>query len=205
MQNQASKKDKKKINWDKYLPKKQTEGSKSKKKGMSYKKTKEDSKQNKQTIQCKPVKASKTVKSSKPVKKEIVKKGSSKKDKAPMLELYYMTEKEISSKQLLESIEENETTVVQVWDEIGVASIEFGESGSVDFVMCNDIFEYEEDLEFINEHNIKTSFEVSLEERNMYVVAKWFLEILNQHGGFFCSDSDDFTPIYNADDIKQWK
>lgn len=125
--------------------------------------------------------------------------------KVEMVEMYYMTEKELTSKELLNSIEESDSVVVQVWEALGVASIEFGESGSVDFVKCNDVFEYQEDLDFLEEHHIKSAFEVTFAEENKSVVAKWFLSIVNEHGGFFCTDSDDFTPIYKKEELEQWR
>lgn len=209
MQNQGKNKSKK-INWDKYLPKKETAQKKKGQKGTKSTKPtyatgkkveKTNKTTNKMTNKTTNKMTNKTTNkmANKPTNKTI------KKSQEKTLELYYMTQKEITVKQLLEKVEQDANTVVQIWDEIGVGSIEFGETESVDFIMCNDVFEFEEDLEFLKKHAIKTSFEVSLEDKNKNAAAKWFLAIIEQHGGFFCTDSDDFTPVYDAKDLMQWK
>ena len=57
------------------------------------------------------------------------------------------------------------------------------------------------DLKFIEERNIQSIYVVSYEEGDTQKARRVIKEILEAKGGFLCSDTEDFEPIFTADTI----
>ena len=57
------------------------------------------------------------------------------------------------------------------------------------------------DLQFIEEHNIKSIYVVSYEEGDSVKARQVIKEILEAKGGFICSDTEDFEPVFTAETI----
>lgn len=122
------------------------------------------------------------------------------------MHMFYMAPEEYTCKQILAPIVEEKGMEIQVWPELGISSIEFGESNSIDFNECEiESFDSDSDIEFLKEHGIKAIYEVTMDEANKAKAADWFLAMIQTNGGFFCTDSDDFAPIYNKEELERWK
>ena len=57
------------------------------------------------------------------------------------------------------------------------------------------------DLEFIEERKIQSIYVVSYEERDSEKARRVIKEIMEAKGGFLCSDTEDFEPMFTADTI----
>lgn len=122
------------------------------------------------------------------------------------MHLFYMATEEYTCKQIVAPVVEEKGMEIQVWPELGIASIEFGESSSIDFQECEiESFDSDSDLEFVKEHGIKAIYEVTMDEAHKAKAANCFLSMIQTNGGFFCTDSDDFAPIYNKEELEKWK
>ncbi|WP_310604682.1 hypothetical protein [Anaerosporobacter sp.] len=122
-----------------------------------------------------------------------------------MMHLFYMATAECTCKQIVASVEEEKGMEIQVWPDLGIASIEFGEASSVDFQECEmESFDSDSDKEFLEEQKVKAIYEVTVAQEDKARVAKWFLSMIQANGGFFCTDSDDFAPIYSKEELEKW-
>lgn len=122
------------------------------------------------------------------------------------MHMFYMAPEEYTCKQVVAPVVEEKGMEIQVWPELGISSIEFGESSSIDFNECEiESFDSDSDIEFLKEHGIKSIYEVTMNEANKAQAADWFLAMIQTNGGFFCTDSDDFAPIYNKEELERWK
>ena len=122
------------------------------------------------------------------------------------MHMFYMTTEELTCKQIVAPVVEEKGMEIQVWPELGISSIEFGETSSIDFNECEiESFDSDSDIEFLKEHGIKSIYEVTMDEANKAKAADWFLSMIQTNGGFFCTDSDDFAPIYNKEELERWK
>ena len=83
----------------------------------------------------------------------------------------------------------------EIWEEAGVLEIILGEAGSMDMEEIEDDFEDEYSRAFLEEHQVKSLFYVTIKQE-VYDKAKEVMEaICGKLGGFFCGDTEDFTPI----------
>lgn len=122
------------------------------------------------------------------------------------MHLFYMATEEYTCKQIVAPVVEEKGMEIQVWPELGIASIEFGEASSIDFQECEiESFDSDSDLEFVKEHGIKVIYEVTMDEALKAKAVNCFLSMIQTNGGFFCTDSDDFAPIYNKEELEKWK
>lgn len=152
------------------------------------------------TTKSKSVGVNKTVKGNKGTSKVIAVK------KPVTMHMFYMATEELTCKQIVASVVEEKGMEIQVWPELGISSIEFGETSSVDFNECEiESFDSDSDIEFLKEHGIKSIYEVTMDEADKAKAADCFLSMIQTNGGFFCTDSDDFAPIYNKEELERWK
>lgn len=122
------------------------------------------------------------------------------------MHMFYMTTEELTCKQIVAPVVEEKGMEIQIWPELGISSIEFGETSSIDFNECEiESFDSDSDIEFLKEHGIKSIYEVTMDEADKAKAAGWFLSMIQTNGGFFCTDSDDFAPIYNTEELERWK
>ncbi|WP_455716629.1 hypothetical protein [Anaerosporobacter sp.] len=126
--------------------------------------------------------------------------------KPVIMNLFYMATEEYTCKQIVAPVVEEKGMEIQVWPELGIASIEFDESKSIDFQECEiESFDSDSDMEFVKEHGIKAIYEVTMDEAHKSKAANWFLSMIQTNGGFFCTDSDDFAPVYNKEELEKWR
>ena len=107
---------------------------------------------------------------------------------------FYMSENEIGVADIKTQLDKIELET-EIWEEAGVLEIILGEAGSMDMEEIEDDFEDEYSRAFLEEHQVKSLFYVTIKQE-VYDKAKEVMEaICGKLGGFFCGDTEDFTPI----------
>lgn len=107
---------------------------------------------------------------------------------------FYMSENEIGVADIKTQLDKIELET-EIWEEAGVLEIILGEAGSMDMEAIEDDFEDEYSRAFLEEHQVKGLFYVTIKPE-VYDKAKEVMEaICGKLGGFFCGDTEDFTPI----------
>lgn len=116
------------------------------------------------------------------------------------IDLFYMTPTNISVTELKEAIDKD-GNLAHVWEELKVLQIELPNGNTIDFESMKPEFKEPSDSAFIKNRNISTIYAITIEEEDFDHGKSYFCEILNKLGGFICSDSDDFKPIYQVEDL----
>lgn len=111
------------------------------------------------------------------------------------VDCYYMTENEISVRDICEVIKKIKGITYECWEAAGVIEIELEEKCSVD-IETLDMFKSEEDKMFLNKNNIKTIFSIKTDSDHKDKMIEIFRKVVFDLGGFVCSDSDDFKPFW---------
>jgi hypothetical protein len=118
------------------------------------------------------------------------------------MHLFYMADKKTDIGSIMECLSDQASIVVQIWESMGVAQVEMNDKDIIDFEDNGLSFNSKEDIQFIEKYNIQTVFEVTLDESDFTFAKLLFNRIVTSNGGFFCTDSDDFTPIYAKCDLE---
>lgn len=108
-------------------------------------------------------------------------------------EWLYMTEREITVRDIAASFEQPE--MVEIWEAAGVAEVILSEKASMDMEMTETDLGDEESNRFLQEHDVKTLFLVIIPPVEYESAKACMLKIMERNGGFFCGDTDDFTPV----------
>jgi len=90
-----------------------------------------------------------------------------------------------------------ETHSVEYWEEAGVLEVELEteKAASVDFETVDMKRADEATAEYLQQNGIQTVFLVSISPE-VYDVSKTVMEkVMEAHGGYFCGDTADFTPV----------
>ena len=120
-------------------------------------------------------------------------KGDAKKPDVPS-NWFYMSENEIGVADIKTQLDKIELET-EIWEEAGVLEIILEEAGSMDMEAIEDDFEDEYSRAFLEEHQVKGLFYVTIKPE-VYDKAKEVMEVIcGKLGGFFCGDTEDFTPI----------
>lgn len=122
------------------------------------------------------------------------------KRKKNILEFYYMTPEQTDAKELTMFIHSVDEEKVDVWPELNLLEVVL-DSDSLIFQDGRECFVDPLDLQFIEEHNIKSIYVVSYEEGDSVKARQVIKEILETKGGFICSDTEDFEPMFTAETI----
>lgn len=122
------------------------------------------------------------------------------KKKKQILEYYYMTPEQVDAKEMTTMIHSVDEEKVDVWPELNLMEVVL-DSDSLIFQDGRECFVDPLDLEFLEEHKIQSIFVVSYEEGDTVKARKIIKEILDVKGGFICSDTEDFQPMYTAETI----
>lgn len=120
--------------------------------------------------------------------------------KKEMLSLFYMTEKEVTAREISESVQALEQVSVELWEAMNVLQIET-QGREIDFEPVEGAFQDSSDAAFVKNRNIKTIFSVQCEKETLEIAKEVLKQMLEQWGGFFCTDSDDFRPIYLKEEL----
>ena len=122
------------------------------------------------------------------------------KRKKNILEFYYMTPEQTDAKELTTLIYSVDEEKVDVWPELNLLEVVL-DSDSLIFQDGRECFVDPLDLQFIEEHHIKSIYVVSYEEGDSVKARQVIKEILEAKGGFICSDTEDFEPMFTAETI----
>lgn len=122
------------------------------------------------------------------------------KKKTKILEYYYMTPEQTDAKELTTLIKSVDEEKIDVWPELNLMEVVL-DRDSLIFQDGRECFVDPLDLEFLDEHKIKSIYVVSYEESDSVKARKAIKEILGAKGGFLCSDTEDFEPMYTAETI----
>lgn len=108
-------------------------------------------------------------------------------------EWLYMTDREIGVHEIASSFESEEMT--EIWEEAGVAEVILGEKDSMDMELTENDLGDEESNRFLLENQVKTLFLVTVSPMEFEKAEECMKKIIAANGGFFCGDTEDFTPV----------
>lgn len=114
---------------------------------------------------------------------------------------FYMTPNEVTAKMISNLLQSKSNVVVDLWEEMNILQIELPNKLTVDFEPIIINFKDPSDAAFVENRNIKTIFEVTMEEAVLHEMKELLRLIFQEWDGFLCADSDDFQPIYGKSDL----
>ncbi|MDD3220856.1 MAG: hypothetical protein EOM34_12105 [Clostridia bacterium] len=117
-----------------------------------------------------------------------------------ILEFYYMTPEDTDAKELTGLIKSVEEEKVDVWPALNLMEVVL-DNDSLIFQDGRECFIDPLDQEFIEKHQIKMIYAVSYEEEDSAKARRVIRDIMEVKGGFLCSDTEDFEPIYDLKSI----
>ena len=112
-------------------------------------------------------------------------------------EWFYMCPGEITVEDLKKALEPVEGIDLEIWKEMGVLEATLcknEENYGMDFSLLELDLQDDYSNEFLKEHQVKTLFSVSFKPENYDTIKNLMLTIKESLTGFFCGDTDDFTP-----------
>ena len=104
----------------------------------------------------------------------------------------YFCPKEIDVRDLYEVV--SGTYETEIWEDAGVLEIVLGEKSSVDIERAQIHPKDEITSSFAKEHKANSVFLVTFAPEDYEVAETLMKQILGQHGGIFCGDTEDFMP-----------
>lgn len=107
-----------------------------------------------------------------------------------------MTPQEISVRQIYEAFWEQDGYELEIWEDAGVLEIGMSEGASVDIETAQIHPKDEVTASFAAEHQVKTVFLVTFKPETYEEAKKVMRRIMDKTGGFFCGDTEDFTPMF---------
>ena len=108
----------------------------------------------------------------------------------------YMTPQEIGVRQIYEAFEEQDGYELEIWEDAGVLEIGMSDGASVDIETAQIHPKDEVTASFAAEHQVKTVFLVTFKPETYEEVKRVMRKIMEKTGGFFCGDTEDFTPMF---------
>lgn len=108
----------------------------------------------------------------------------------------YMTPQEIGVRQIYEAFGEQHSYELEIWEDAGVLEIGMPEGASVDIETAQIYPKDEVTASFAAEHQVKTVFLVTFKPETYEEAKKVMRRIMEKTGGFFCGDTEDFTPLF---------
>ena len=119
------------------------------------------------------------------------------KEKEVTMELLYMTEQSITVKDIKRVLEVCKEVEVDTWEEIDILEITMPSGEAVDFETMTDYIDQEDDVAFMKERNVQTVYAVLVSEKAFEEMKQYMSTVLCELGGFLCTDSEDFMPVYD--------
>lgn len=123
-------------------------------------------------------------------------KTTTKKEVENYLELFYMTPSTVNAKDIVDLLQSDSKLKLQLWEEMNVLELELPGESFVDFEPVEPIFKDPSDSAFVKNRNISTIFAININESALQSAIPYFEQIIEHFGGFVCSDSADFQPVY---------
>lgn len=116
--------------------------------------------------------------------------------KVVKMELLYMTSAMIGVKDMREVFLSMEGVEVNTWPAIEIMELTMPSGKTADFETMTDFIDHPEDLAYMKEHNVNTVYAVTVEQENFEEMKPFIKALVDKFGGFLCSDSEDFMPVY---------
>lgn len=113
------------------------------------------------------------------------------------IEMFLMLTQKVEAKDVIAAMKEKGMSGLDVWESMGVFSLDTKADESVDFAELNiaETFVDSSDLSFLKNRNIQSIFSFAATEQQLGVLKSYFQVIVEIFGGFVCTDSDDFQPM----------
>lgn len=109
-------------------------------------------------------------------------------------EWLYLIPEEVELRSIYEIFREDSPWKAEFWEEAGVLEIELPEAGSVDLECMDADLGDEEGNAYLAGHQIKTVFAVTIKPDDYEKAQTVMVKMMEQMGGFFCGDTEDFQP-----------
>ncbi len=139
-----------------------------------------------------------------PVQKKAVKKiapaQGKKKSKDQFAECFYFTEKEVTVRDFLNSLDQDLDEKADIWPQLNLMEIEL-ENSSLVFEDASEMLDNKEDHQWLDEHGIKSKFIINFHTGDLKDVKRALLNISAMCGGKLYSDTEDFLPVTEIKDM----
>lgn len=112
---------------------------------------------------------------------------------AVLTEWLYLSEHAVTAAEIAASFENSEN--VELWEAAGVVEVILGEKASMDLEWIEADLGDEASNQFLQEHQIRTVFAVTIPSQEYEAAQQAMQTILAKNGGFFCGDTEDFIPV----------
>ncbi len=110
---------------------------------------------------------------------------------------FYMSDKELTAAAVKEALDDAEYGV-EYWEEAQVLEIVLGERSSMDVEVLAPRLGEEEADAFLDSHRVRFLCYVTFQPEEYENVKAVMEHICGRIGGFFCGDTEDFTPVVEA-------
>lgn len=110
----------------------------------------------------------------------------------------YMTPQEIGVRQIYEAFDEQYGYELEIWEDAGVLEVGMADGASVDIETAQIHPKDEITASFATEHQVKSVFLVTFKPETYEEAKNVMRKIIGKTGGFFCGDTEDFTPVFEA-------
>ena len=122
------------------------------------------------------------------------KKKSSTKKSVVYDELLYMNDKEVTAKDISDSIKSNKYEA-DLWDELGIVSFKLIDDTYIDLVEIETDLGTDEGNKYVSDNNIKSIFTVKVPRESLEDAQNVMKEVVNNIGGLFCMDNEEFKEV----------
>jgi len=113
-----------------------------------------------------------------------------------ILEFYYMTNQEVMVKDLAAAIKSVESDKIEIWSELDLMEVILDDDSLI-FQNAEECFIDPLDLQFFEAYQIKKKYQISFSDADSVKARQVLEELMADKGGFVCSDTEDFQPIYH--------
>lgn len=133
--------------------------------------------------------------------KKRTKNNNMKKNIAPAADMpegwFYMSDKDLTAAVVRDALSDTEYCV-EYWQEAQVLEIALGERSSMDVEVMDPRLGEEEVDAFLDSHQVRFLCYVTFQPEDYGRVRAVMEHICGRIGGFFCGDTEDFTPVVGA-------
>ena len=109
----------------------------------------------------------------------------------------YMTPEDVNIRQLKDALEEA-SYEVEIWEDAGVLEILLKEKSSMDVETASIHPKDTITQQFANAHQVKNVFLVTFQPDDYEDAERVMKAVTGKFGGFFCGDTEDFTPVVSG-------
>lgn len=107
----------------------------------------------------------------------------------------YLNETAVTPRQIADVFHGENGMISQLWEEAGVVEIELVEAKSVDLEQAELPAGEPELDDYFRRNNIKSVYYVTIAPDDYGKAEKAMRQITEKLGGYFCGDTNDFTPV----------